>query len=113
MGKKMLIVDTELMEMIDANRGDMSQGEFLKCLMESVLDSPQAAPAITVPDNGQYVKREDFDKFTQDMKELLKQFLDFFLTSNLNIKSGPQDGDFDKLVHQLQSLSLNGAKTRR
>ena len=45
--KRMLILPTDLISKIDENRGDLSRGEFLGFLIDSLLSSelkPAAAP---------------------------------------------------------------------
>jgi hypothetical protein len=110
--KKMLVIDSGLLSRIDENRGDLSRSEFLHCLIENALGKKKVA-AETLPAQTQYLEQPEFDKFKQEMRELLKNFLDFFLYKNLEIDSSPKNGQIEELVHHLQSLSTAGFKTRK
>ena len=74
--KRMLIVDEEILTKIDENRGDMSRAEFINFLINSQLGQEDNATSISP----QYVDREEFQEFAQGMKDLLKRFLDFFIS---------------------------------
>jgi hypothetical protein len=106
--KRMLIVDEETLIKIDENRGDMSRTDFIKFLIESQLGETESATTV----NPQYVDREEFMEFTQGMKDLLKRFLDFFISYGLELGKEPKDGTFSELVQKLQSLSASGGKPK-
>jgi hypothetical protein len=104
----MLIVDEEILTKIDENRGDMSRAEFINFLINSQLGEDESATAISP----QYVNREEFQEFTQGMKDLLKRFLDFFISYGLELGQEPKDGTFSELVQKLQTLSATGGKPK-
>jgi hypothetical protein len=106
--KRMLIVDEETLTKIDENRGDMSRAEFINFLINSQLGEEESATAISP----QYVNREEFQEFTQGMKELMKRFLDFFISTGLERGQGPKGDNFSELVQKLQTLSAPGGKPR-
>jgi hypothetical protein len=106
--KRMLIVDEETLNKIDQNRGDMSRAEFIKFLISNQLGEEESATAIAP----QYVDREEFQEFTQGMKDLLKRFLDFFISYGLELGQEPKDGTFSELVKKLQTLSATGGKPK-
>lgn len=106
--KKMLIVDSELLSKIDENRGEMSRVEFINFLINNQLEE-QVEGGIS---SHQYVSREEFQEFSQGMKDLLRRFLDFFLSYGLELGQEPKDGTFSELVQKLQSLSASGGKPR-
>jgi hypothetical protein len=106
--KRMLIVDEETLNKIDQNRGDMSRAEFIKFLISNQLGEEESATAISP----QYVDREEFQEFTQGMKDLLKRFLDFFISYGLELGQEPKDGTFSELVQKLQTLSTTGVKPK-
>jgi hypothetical protein len=106
--KRMLIVDEETLTRIDENRGDMDRAEFIKFLINSQLGEDESATAISP----QYVNREEFQEFSQGMKDLLKRFLDFFISYGLELGQEPKDGTFSELVQKLQSLSATGGKPK-
>ena len=98
--KRMLIVDTELVEKIDGNRGDMSRSEFLNFLIESQLKGESKRH------NG--VTREEFHQFQEGTKELLRNFLEFFISYGLELGKQPKDREFEQLTQRLQSLGSSG-----
>jgi hypothetical protein len=105
--KKMLIVDAELMQKIDENRGDMGRAEFIGFLINSQLEESSVSQQ-----NRNYVEREEFQEFAQGMKELLRNFLDFFISYGMELGDQPKNQTFDELVKKLQVLSSSGGKPR-
>jgi|WetSurMetagenome_2_1015567.scaffolds.fasta_scaffold51930_4 hypothetical protein len=95
--KRMLIVDTELLGKIDANRGDLSRDEFIAFLIDSKLEEsrPQAAS------EGEYVTREEFLQSQQGIKELLHSFLEFFLSYEMEVGKQPESKDFDDVLRKI------------
>jgi hypothetical protein len=106
--KRMLIVDEEILTKIDENRADMSRAEFINFLINSQLGQEDSATSISP----QYVDREEFQEFSQGMKDLLKRFLDFFISYGLELGQEPKDGTFSELVQKLQTLSAPGSKPK-
>jgi hypothetical protein len=108
--KRILVVDDELLNKIDANRGDMSRIEFLNLLIQNQLgENSDISP---VQSNNQYISREEFQEFTQGMKDLLRRFLDFFISYGLELGQEPKDTAFTELVQKLQSLSASSNKPK-
>jgi hypothetical protein len=106
--KRMLIVDTDLLLKIDDNRGEMSRSEFIAFVLENQLND--VSPASN-PDN-QYVTREEYQEFALGMKDLLRRFLDFFISYGLELGQEPKDETFSELVQKLQTLSANAGKPK-
>jgi hypothetical protein len=104
-GKKVLIVEADLLDQIDANRGELSREEFLCLLIDAAVGREETPETFT--GNNQYLEREEFEKFTCEMKELLRRFLDFFVSSNIDLKAAPQETQIEELAHKLQSISRN------
>jgi hypothetical protein len=98
--KRMLIIDAELVRKIDENRGDMSRTEFLNFLIDNRLQED------TGPDN--YIAKEEFYQFAEGMRELLRNFLEFFLSYGLELGKQPQDKTFEELSQKLQALDSKG-----
>jgi len=94
--KRMLIVDGELVKRIDDNRGDLNRSEFISFLIDSQLGGEGKRQ------NG--VTREEFCQFEQGMKEMLRSFLDFFISYGLELGKEPKDKEIEKLSQSLQSL---------
>ena len=98
--KRMLILPAELADRIDANRGDMSRSDFIDFLIDSQLkeDSKEKKPAI------QYATKEEMQSLEQDIKKLLKSFLDFFLNYGLEIGKDAKDVGIEEITSKLQGL---------
>jgi hypothetical protein len=92
----MLIVDDELAKRIDDNRGDLSRSEFISFLIDSQLQKEGKTQ------DG--VSREEFHQFEQGIKEMLRSFLDFFISYGLELGKEPKDKEIEKLSRSLQSL---------
>jgi len=96
--KRMLIVDAELVKKVDDNRGDMGQSEFINFLIESKLNEKEEGKT-----HGG-VTREEFHQFQEGTKELLRNFLEFFISYGLELGKQPGDNEFEQLAQKLQSL---------
>jgi len=94
--KRMLIIDAELVKKIDDNRGDMGQSEFINFLIESQFKEESKKQG--------GVTREEFHQFQEGTKELLRNFLEFFISYGLELGKQPGDNEFEQLTQKLQSL---------
>jgi hypothetical protein len=103
--KRMLIIDADVVRKIDENRGDMTCSEFLNFLIDSQLQEETG--------NQNYVEKEEFQQFAKGMKELLRNFLEFFLSYGLEMGKQPQDKTFTELSQKLQALGSSGNKTKK
>jgi hypothetical protein len=134
--KRMLIVDAELIQRIDENRNDMTRVEFLQFLLDSYLkkearseDTPRgdlnqfreeikdllkglAADSQTKKDGrgDDFITREELQLFQEGIKDLLRSFLDFFLTYSLEMGKEPQDSEFQQFAEKLQSLDRSNKR---
>ena len=93
---RMLIVPAELVKKINENRGDISQAEFINFLIDSRLGKETKEP--------HYVTKEELRSFEQDMRKLLRSFLDFFVNYGLEMGRQSQGIEFDELIGKLQGL---------
>ena len=96
--KRMLIVDAELVKKVDDNRGDMERSEFINFLIENQLKEKEEGKKQSS------VTREEFHQFQEGTKELLRNFLEFFISYGLELGKQPGDNEFEKLTQKLQSL---------
>jgi len=96
--KRMLIVDAELVKKMDDNRGDMDRSDFINFLIESQLNEKEESK------NQGGVTREEFHQFQEGTKELLRNFLEFFISYGLELGKQPGDNEFEQLAQKLQSL---------
>ena len=83
--KRMLIVDAELVKKIDDNRGDLVRSEFINFLIDSQLKEKEEGKK-----QGS-VSREEFHQFQEGTKELLRNFLEFFISCLLYTSPSPRD----------------------
>jgi len=102
----MLIVDAEVTRKIEENRGDLNRSEFLNFLIDRQLTEDSG-------NQNNYVNKEDFDQFEQGIKELLRNFLEFFISYGLELGKQPQDKTFDTLVQKLQALGSSDNKAKK
>jgi hypothetical protein len=106
--KRMLIVDDELLRKIDENRGDLGRAEFI----DFVINSHMGTDDNSEQASRRYVDREEFQEFSQGMKDLLRRFLDFFISYGMELGDEPKDRTFNELVQKLQTLSASGGKPK-
>ena len=99
--KRMLIVDAEVARKVDENRGDTNRSEFLNFLIDNCLREG--------PGKQNYITKEEFNQFQQGTKELLRNFLEFFISYGLELGKSPEDKTFEELSQKLQNLG-NKAK---
>ena len=104
--KRMLIVDAEVARKVDENRGDMNRSEFLNFLIDSQLKQEDTG-------NQNYISKEEFYQFEQGIKELLRNFLEFFLSYGLELGKQPQDKSYEELSQKLQVLGSAGNKAKK
>jgi len=105
--KRMFIVDVEVARKVDENRGEMSRSEFINFLIDGQLKEDKE-------DIGKqsYVTKEEFYQSQQGMKELLRSFLEFFLSYGLEVGKQPTDKNFNELSQKLQALSSSSDKAK-
>lgn len=94
--KRMLIVPAELVKRINDNRGDMSQGEFIDFLISNQLKEEPKEP--------QYATKQEVYSLEQDMKKLLRSFLDFFVNYGLELGKQSQEIELEELTSKLRGL---------
>ena len=108
--RRMLIVPAELVKKIDDNRGDMTQVEFIDFLIDSKLYESSGIYKFL---NNQlkeenkeqkYVTKEEIRSFEQDMKRLLRSFLDFFVSYGIELGKQSPKAEVEELSSKLQEL---------
>jgi hypothetical protein len=94
----MLILPAEVVDKIDANRGDMTQAEFIQFLIDNQLKEKEK--------DQKYATKEEVRAFQDDMKKLLRNFLDFFVSYGLELgKESPAGAsELGELTSKLQGL---------
>ena len=99
--RRMLIVDSELAKRIEENRGDMSISEFINFLIDT-----QFSKNVTGPSNN-HVTKEEFRQFEQGIRELLRNFLEFFLSYGMELGKQSPNKELDKLSQKLQDMGFS------
>ena len=102
--KRMLIIDAEVVEKIDENRGDMNRSDFINFLINSSLKEESGRQI--------YTTREEFHQFQQGTRELLRNFLEFFISYGLELGKQPKDTTFEELSRKLQDLGSSDSKAK-
>jgi len=97
--KIMIIVPAELAKKIDENRGDMSRVDFINYLIDSHLEEGKKEFG---KEQVAYATREELLSFQQDIKKLLKNFLDFFVTYGLELGKPSLSQELEELTNKLQ-----------
>jgi len=97
--KRMLILDAETVQKIEENRGDMSVSDFINFIIDSHFEQT------VEPQQRDLVTKEEFHQFEDGIRDLLRSFLEFFLSYGLELGKQPTDGELDKLNFKLQGLS--------
>jgi len=97
--KRMLIVESDVIRKIDENRGDMSISDFISFLIDGQLKQDVNGR------NNDHITKEEFHQFEQGIRELLRNFLEFFLSYGLELGKQPSDRELEKLSQKLRALS--------
>jgi len=100
----MLIVDAEVVRKVDENRGDMNRSDFINFLIDRCLKEDSGKQS--------YITKEEFEQFQQGTRELLRNFLEFFISYGLELGKQPQDKTFDELSQKLQALGNSDNKAK-
>ena len=102
--KRMLIVAAEVAMKIDKHRGDVDRSDFIDFLIDSCLKEDTAKP--------DYITKEEFDQFQQGTRELLRNFLEFFISYGLELGKQASDSTFEELNQKLQNLGSSASKAK-
>ena len=96
---KILVIPADLAKKIDDNRGDKSRAEFIEALIDNLItEKPASNNAV------EYATKTEFVSFEQDMKQLLKSFMDFFVSYGLEYGENGQHLDIEKFTSKLQGF---------
>jgi len=95
--RRMLIVDSDTAQRIEENRGDMSLSEFIEFLLDSHLSESSTK-------NDNHITKEEFKLFEQGIRDLLRNFLEFFLSYGLELKQQPSDKELEHLTQKLRTV---------
>jgi len=99
--KRMLIVPAEVVKRINDNRGELSPGEFIDFLIDNQLTKKETKEETKEP---QYATKEEVTALEQDMKKLLKSFLDFFVNYGFEMGKESSETELGEIASTLQGL---------
>ena len=106
--KRMLIVSAEVADKIDQNRGDLNRSDFINLLIDGFLidNGFEASSVEEETSSPAYITKEEFIDHEQGIKELLRKFLEFFLSYGLELGTTKTEGkgNFDELKKQFEAL---------
>jgi hypothetical protein len=91
-----MVVKEDVVKQIDRNRGEMNRTEFVNYLIQAQLKACE--------NQHHYVSREEFLHSNQEIVELLRNFLQFFVSYGMAMGKRRSDDDFQSLRRQLESL---------
>ena len=91
--ESILVVDRELVEKVDMQRGSSSRPEYLQTLIDRQLRYESPEP---------YVSRDEFLQFATAMKSLLTSFLEFGISYNPHLTG--EDGPGSDIGEHLEAL---------
>ncbi len=98
-----MVVKEDVVKQVDENRGEMNRSEFVNYLIQT-----QLRQSYNQPDS---VGRDEFRKFTEETKELLHNFPQFFVTYGMVLGRTPHNQEFHELNQQLESLDKSDEET--
>ena len=96
---KILVIPADLAKKIDDNRGDMSRAEFIEALIDNLITEKPVSNNVA-----EYATKTELVSFQQDMKQLLKSFMDFFVSYGLEYGENGQQLDIEKFTSKLQGF---------
>jgi hypothetical protein len=109
--KRMLIVDVDVAQRIDENRGDLSRSEFLSLLIDNQLK--EETGTVDYVSKAEFRQlAEEFHQFSLGIKGLLRNFLEFFVSFGMELGEPPKDKTFEELTEKLQALDRSGNKKK-
>ncbi len=97
--KRMLIVDADVVKKVNENRGDMNQSDFVSFLIDHCLETNSEKQNYI-----SYITKEEFLQFQEGTRELLRNFLDFFISYGLELGKQTADDTLQELNQNLHAL---------
>jgi hypothetical protein len=96
--RRILVLPAEIVRRIDENRGDLSQADFIDTLIDSQFKEKEKGS------EPKYATKEEVHAFEEDMKRLMRTFLDFFVTYGLELGKQSPASELEELTSKLQGL---------
>ena len=99
--KRMMVLPAEVVARVDENRGDLSQAEFINLLLDSQLGNGESSHASDYEEELEPVTLVDLAELESGIKDLLRSFLEFFITYGLEIGKDSGKTDLAALTDRL------------
>jgi len=100
-----LVVGGEVIHRVDEHRGEMTRSEFIDFLIQSQLKEGYK--------NRNYMEKEEFHRFAQEMKGILRNLLEFFLSWGLELEQQKQDKGFEEWLQKIEALDIHDPETKK
>ena len=120
--RRMLVLPTELVDAINENRGDLTQAQFIEFLIDSHLEQElpkeRYATQQELPKE-RYATQQELVTLEQELKGLLRSFLDFSISYNMDLGRKPgssnTEDDFSTKLEEIQALAgpSNAERSKR
>ncbi len=117
MAREMLVLEQRLVEKIDENRGDVSRAEFIDFCIDKCLEAVEPKEfereerRTTKPrfvarqkEATAYATKEEFQEFKHGISNLIRTFLEFFITVGLELGTSKTTEDIESLKAQLRTI---------
>jgi hypothetical protein len=118
--KRMLIMPSELAKIIDENRGDLSRAEFINFLIQNAQEESNKGAGYTTKEelkapeeklkklsqahSKKYATHEELAVFKQNLRTLLKKFIDFFIGYGLELGRQAPLSELEELTSNIGDL---------
>ncbi len=111
--KRMMVLPAEVVARVDENRGDLSQADFINLLLDSQLGNGEASHAGDFEEELEPVTSVDLAELESGIKDLLRSFLEFFITYGLEIGKDSGKTDLAALTDRLNDSPGHSASAGR
>jgi hypothetical protein len=91
-----MVVKEDIVKQIDNNRGEMNRTEFVNYLIQCQLKEFYKQT--------EYIEKAEFQRFSQQIIELLHSFLQFFISYGMSLGGNDPKEDIKSLSDQLASF---------
>ena len=108
--KRMMVLPADVVARVDENRGDLSQADFINLLLDSQLGNGDSSEEEQLL---QGVTLEDLAELEGGIKDLLRSFLEFFITYGLEIGKDSGKNDLEALTERLNDVPDSSVPIRR
>ena len=109
---RMMVLPAEVVARVDENRGDLSQADFINLLLDSQLGNGELDHASDQDEELGPVTWVDLAELESGIKDLLRSFLEFFITYGLEIGKDSGKNDLAALTNRLNDVPVNSVSPR-